>query len=214
MDTINADLWAQYGLTAMLMATRNIDFASPLHTVALALHLCMQQYWNNRTKLLEMLGVRLYLAAVVSTPDDTYSSSLWDTMARSPVKGKRRFGGTYFLHIQSRSIINATLLPSSCWFLIWYTLLYWRWTRYDPPKCRLTFNGLHAVMFLSVSLVPGNTSYWSGGINENSNAYAVSSLVRNNHLLSFYTNIYYPYAEETEKLQSKIWRSLVVDKQC
>jgi hypothetical protein len=49
MDTINADLWAQYGLTAMhyflmLMATRNIEFTSPLHPGALVLPLCVQHY--------------------------------------------------------------------------------------------------------------------------------------------------------------------------
>jgi hypothetical protein len=84
MDTINGALWAQYGLTAMhyflmLMATRNIDFASPLHPGALVLPLCVQQYWNNRITLLEMLRVRLYLAAVVLTVAATCSSSLWDT---------------------------------------------------------------------------------------------------------------------------------------
>jgi hypothetical protein len=46
MDVIKEDLWLQYGLTAMhyfrmLMATRNIDCAFPLHIVAIVLPLYM-----------------------------------------------------------------------------------------------------------------------------------------------------------------------------
>jgi hypothetical protein len=38
-------------------------------------------------------------------------------------------------------------LPVSGWFLVWLTFQPWRCGRYIPPKRRLTFNGLHGVLF-------------------------------------------------------------------
>jgi hypothetical protein len=45
------------------------------------------------------------------------------------------------------------LVPVSRWFLACLMLLLWRWRRYVPPKCRLTFNGLHGVMFQKTELL-------------------------------------------------------------
>jgi hypothetical protein len=38
------------------------------------------------------------------------------------------------------------LLPSSCWFVAWFTFRFWRWIWHVPSKRRLTFNGLHGVI--------------------------------------------------------------------
>jgi hypothetical protein len=48
----------------------------------------------------------------------------------------------YFLHIHS----SVSLMPDSCWFLIWLTLQPWSWRRYVPLKCQLTFTRLQGVI--------------------------------------------------------------------
>jgi hypothetical protein len=40
----------------------------------------------------------------------------------------------------------------SSWFLSWLTLRPWRWRRHVPPKCRLTFKGLHNAISQKVEL--------------------------------------------------------------
>jgi hypothetical protein len=37
------------------------------------------------------------------------------------------------------------LLSASFWFPVWLILQHWRWIRHVPPKCQLSFNGLHYV---------------------------------------------------------------------
>jgi hypothetical protein len=36
------------------------------------------------------------------------------------------------------------------WFLTWFILRPWKWRRYTPPKCRLTFNTIHGVIFQEI----------------------------------------------------------------
>jgi hypothetical protein len=51
--------------------------------------------------------------------------------------------------IMKRSLLwdITPCIPASCWFLAWFILQPWRWSRYVPPRCRLTFIGLHGVIF-------------------------------------------------------------------
>jgi hypothetical protein len=42
---------------------------------------------------------------------------------------------TYRLHLQQSHLLSR-------WFLARLIVRPWRWRRYVPPKCRLTFNGL------------------------------------------------------------------------
>jgi hypothetical protein len=42
---------------------------------------------------------------------------------------------------------NNPAVISACFMLpVWLILLSWRWSRYVPPKHRLTFTGLHGVI--------------------------------------------------------------------
>jgi hypothetical protein len=45
-----------------------------------------------------------------------------------------------------------SLLPASCWFLVWLILRPWRWRRHVPPKRLLTFNRLHGVVSQRIEL--------------------------------------------------------------
>jgi hypothetical protein len=76
------------------------------------------------------------------------SSIFWGITPSSLFKISWRFGVTCRLHLQSQRIGQAELclLPASCWFLAWLILWPWRWRWYIPPKCRLTFSGLHSII--------------------------------------------------------------------
>jgi hypothetical protein len=71
----------------------------------------------------------------------------------SPLKVNWRFWGTYRLHLQGLRINRRRYQRESRWrgfaFTLWYLACLisrpWRWSRYVPPKRRLTFNGLHGV---------------------------------------------------------------------
>jgi hypothetical protein len=83
---------------------------------------------------------------------------LWHITPCSLWKANQQFGGTCRLHLQGRRINQARnqheagtkhrhfLLIDLRWFLTWRTLQPWRCRRELPPKCRLTFNGLHGVI--------------------------------------------------------------------
>jgi hypothetical protein len=75
----------------------------------------------------------------------------WDITTCNPLKVNRRFGGTYRLYVQGRRIRRARNLLSRRYFAP-LILRPWRWRRYDPPKCRLTFNGLHGVISQTIVL--------------------------------------------------------------
>jgi hypothetical protein len=69
-------------------------------------------------------------------------------MPWSLLKINRRFGEAYLPHLQDRrksQVRNQceSKQSSALWFFAWFFLGPWRWRRYDPPKRRLTFNGLH-----------------------------------------------------------------------
>jgi hypothetical protein len=68
------------------------------------------------------------------------STIFWDIMPRNPLRVNRRFGRIYCLHLQG-------------YFPAWLILRPWRWRRYVPPKCRLTLNGLHGVIFQKMVLL-------------------------------------------------------------
>jgi hypothetical protein len=70
------------------------------------------------------------------------SSIFWDITPCSPLKVNGRFGGTggSACHLLSR------------WFPTRLILRTWRWRRHVPPKGRLTFNGLHGVIFQEIEL--------------------------------------------------------------
>jgi hypothetical protein len=76
----------------------------------------------------------------------------WDITPCSPLKIKRRFGGTYRLHLQGRKISTDLLV---IYFLARPIFRPWRWMRYVPPKRQLTLNRKHGVSFLcSFQLTP------------------------------------------------------------
>jgi hypothetical protein len=62
----------------------------------------------------------------------------WDIKLCGLLKVNQGFKGTYSFHLQGQRI---------CWVLnkmaSWAQS--WRWRRYVPPKCQLTFNRLHGV---------------------------------------------------------------------
>jgi hypothetical protein len=77
------------------------------------------------------------------------STVFWNIKPCSPLIVNRRFGGTYRLHLQGRTMwwarYQLCLQPASPWYLARLILQTWRWKRYVPPKRRLTFNGLHGL---------------------------------------------------------------------
>jgi hypothetical protein len=94
-------------------------------------------------------------------------SIFWDITPCSPLKVKRRFGGTHRLHLQDRRICQARNKheagrKQSCdWPILWS----WRWRRYVPPKRRLAFNELHDILsqktelFITTALRTSNPIY-------------------------------------------------------
>jgi hypothetical protein len=65
------------------------------------------------------------------------------------MKFNRCFEGTYSLHLQGlRNMFNKKLASKQVLASFLLNLFFWpcRWRRYVPPKCRLTFNGLHGVI--------------------------------------------------------------------
>jgi hypothetical protein len=65
-----------------------------------------------------------------TTPRNFNSYIFWDITPRSPLKVKRRFRGTYGLHLQGRIISRER----------------------NQHESRLTFNGLHGVIFQKIVL--------------------------------------------------------------
>jgi hypothetical protein len=77
------------------------------------------------------------------------STIFWDIKPCSPLKGNRRFGGTYRLHLQSqrKSKWSYQLTCYLLWCLFPPQLLWlWRWKWHVSLKRRLTFSGLHDVI--------------------------------------------------------------------
>jgi hypothetical protein len=70
------------------------------------------------------------------------SSIFWDITSCSPFKANRRFGGK----------CRLCFLSVWCWLLAWPIFKPWRWRRHVPPKRRLTFNGLHGIIFKKMEL--------------------------------------------------------------
>jgi hypothetical protein len=60
------------------------------------------------------------------------STSFWDITLCSSLKVNSRLGEKNLFHLHSRA---------------------WKWNRYIPPKRRLTFNGLHGVMYQNIVLI-------------------------------------------------------------
>jgi hypothetical protein len=63
------------------------------------------------------------------------------------VEANRCFRGTCRLYLQGLKVSQTMTTAASCWFLAWLTFQPWKWRRHVPPKCRLTFTGLHDDMF-------------------------------------------------------------------
>jgi hypothetical protein len=86
----------------------------------------------------------------------------------------RRFGGTCHLHLQGRKISREKYKRESRWqaelayhlrspwYLTGLILQPWRCRWYVPPKRRLTFNGLHRVMFQKIVI----SIYFVGFMND------------------------------------------------
>jgi hypothetical protein len=69
----------------------------------------------------------------------------WDIMPYSPLKVNGHFGGTYRLQSQGRSMKQVASRA-----LAWLILRPCRWRRHVPPKCPLTFSGLHSVIYQKI----------------------------------------------------------------
>jgi hypothetical protein len=84
----------------------------------------------------------------------------WGISTCSSLKVNRCFGGTCRLHLQGRRIsqvrnqheAGSNKSSASCWLLALLIFRPWRWRRHAPPKCRLSFNGLHSFMFQKIGL--------------------------------------------------------------
>jgi hypothetical protein len=72
----------------------------------------------------------------------------------------RRFGETYRFHLQNLRISHVRNCRVSWRFLAQFTFWSWRWRLYIRPKNRLTFIGLHGVIFQELELFI-NTWPWS-----------------------------------------------------
>jgi hypothetical protein len=71
----------------------------------------------------------------------------WDITPCSPLKVNRHFGGICHLNLQSRRWAKQETIVKAG-----ENLPPWRWRRHIPPKRRLTFNGLHGVIFKKIQL--------------------------------------------------------------
>jgi hypothetical protein len=80
----------------------------------------------------------------------------WDVMQCSPVQVKRRFGGTCRLRLQnwrwSASLKHS--LSAACFigFFSLLTLQSWRRRWHGPPKRRLTFTGVHVIIYQKIKV--------------------------------------------------------------
>jgi hypothetical protein len=52
----------------------------------------------------------------------------------------------------SSAYSKLCLLPVSCWFHTWLILWPWRLSKHIPPKCFLTFSGLHSIISQKIGL--------------------------------------------------------------
>jgi hypothetical protein len=64
------------------------------------------------------------------------STTFWDMTPCSPLTFNRRFGRIYCLHLQNLRLIRARNESEGSW----------KAEAMFPPKCPLTFNGLHPVI--------------------------------------------------------------------
>jgi hypothetical protein len=105
---------------------------------------------NNELKGVCKEAVVAYVGFEVLTAVVIKSNLFWDITPCSLLEVNRRFGGKYLRHLQGRRIIrvryhSCAFYLLSRWFLAQLILRPWRWRWYFPPKCLLTFNGLHGV---------------------------------------------------------------------
>jgi hypothetical protein len=64
-------------------------------------------------------------------------------------KQMRNYSFIYKPDIFARGLL--CLLSASCWFLAWFTFQPWRWWHISPKR-RLTFEGLHGIIFHTIKL--------------------------------------------------------------
>jgi hypothetical protein len=80
-----------------------------------------------------------------------------------PLKIRRRFGETYYFHLQGRTISQERHqheVDSKQRFLIWLIFWPWWWMLNVPPKRRLTFDGLYDVISQKTKLF-GTILIWN-----------------------------------------------------
>jgi hypothetical protein len=115
------------------------------------------------------------LTAVVMT-----ITIIWDITPCTPFKVILRFGGIYRLHIQGGITEQNTRVKADGKQLLshWYLTRFiwpWRWRRYVPPKRRLIFSGLYAVISNKIVLdgnkLSGSMKCWEFHLKENSTAW-------------------------------------------
>jgi hypothetical protein len=98
----------------------------------------------------------------------TKSTIFWDITPCSSLTVNRRFEGTHRLHLHGWKISREKNQRESRWLCLapaftlvsfWLIFRPWRWRRYVPPRCQLTFNGLHGVISQNMALFKSKVNY-------------------------------------------------------
>lgn len=135
-----------------------------------------------------------YIGFGVLTAAIMKSSSLWDTTPCNPFVVRRRFGGTYLLHLQGRRINQAELclLHVSCRFLLAYSPTL-KTEAICSSETSINFQCLHGVIFQKTKLY-GYQMTGYDGISFGSTVAAIWQWVKTYRLLVLkkYLFIYYP----------------------
>jgi hypothetical protein len=100
---------------------------------------------------------QFYIGFEVLTPLIMKSPAFWNITPCGPVKISRCFGGTCHLHLQGPKISQARNQHEAgssalCCIFACVILWSWRWRWHVPPKCLLTFSGLHRVISQKIEL--------------------------------------------------------------
>jgi hypothetical protein len=94
---------------------------------------------------------------VIQVPSICYTQAwvkkitiFWDITSCRPFKFNRRFGGTCRLHFEGRRISKQVIFGNQVERKA--KLATSKWMRHVPPKRRLTYNGLHGVVYQKTEL--------------------------------------------------------------
>jgi hypothetical protein len=117
----------------------------------------LQFQQNRRMLLTDISNSSLYVECEVLDAEVMKSSIFRDITPCSSLRVIGRFGGICRRHLQDRRISRARNQHEIRWctsFTLVSSLIFWpwRWRQHILLKRRLTFNGLHGIIFLKIEL--------------------------------------------------------------